>query len=246
MSRSGCVPLTDLQRWLRWAIGIHLEVSKMLISEHAKSCTHLLGRIKRFIGTMVGRRTPGATSSDAELDLYLYVRNSVTLANTERNPTPIDESSEQFFRLIEATDDKGNRLIRVDPRSVLWFFGADNLPLSQHSMAFGDRVYFAWDYDPTDPVLTRAMAYELARIRQQRQAGGEIAFARRHVAGSSFELLDQADGKQSRLMRERNTVARLWQSWWDSVGHFRPGVNSEETSDTACEPAIWADTSPIR
>lgn len=142
----------------------------------------------------------------------MYVRNSVTQANEDLNPIQLDENSEQFKRLARARTVDGEPLFAVDPRGVQWYFGARNLPLGQQSMAFGDRVYLAWDYDDEDPVLTRVMAYELTRIMQQNREGGELAFAR--LTGSYVQLLDAADGRQSRLKRERDAAVRAWHDWW--------------------------------
>ncbi|MCA9048405.1 MAG: hypothetical protein KDA89_06735 [Planctomycetaceae bacterium] len=186
--------------------------------------------------------SPSATDSpDAnELTLYHYVRRMVTSANETIDPVVLSEEDEHFRRLTQAKGLTGRRIISIDPRSVQWFFGCRELPPGNQSISFDSRAYIAWDYDPTDPMITRIMAYELARIAQFRRAGGELTFARNYVFDSLSELLDAGCGRQSRLKRLRNGVVRAWCRWWNKsdgenrvpATHVRFPVRNQTTPET--------------
>jgi len=157
-----------------------------------------------------------STQFSGDLAVYSYVRHQVTTANAGVDPTPMCTDNAHFDRLTRATDEHGRRIFSIDPRSVQWFFGCTNLPEGNVSISFGRQVYIAWDYNPMDPVATRLMAYELARIVQNEKAGGELAFARKHYRKSLSELFDCSGGRQSSLKRIRNAAVRRWRQWFET------------------------------
>lgn len=160
-----------------------------------------------------------------DLAVYQYVRHQVTAANASIDPTVISLGDSHFDRLIRATDNRGRHVFSIDPRCVEWHFGCRNLPEGSVSISFGRRVYIAWDYDPTDPVVTRLMAYELARVAQVEKAGGELAFARRYFRKSLQELFDSSTGRQSKLKRQRDAAVRALRQWTES----QTELNSNES-----------------
>ena len=178
-----------------------------------------------------------------ELAVYWFVRDRVTSANAENDPVQFSTDDTHFERLVRAKDHRGKRVFSIDPRSVRWFFGCKELPEGNSSISFGRCVYIAWDYDPTDPVVTRLMAYELARIAQSQQAGGEVAFARRHYRKSLNELFDCANGRQSTLKRKRDAMVRVWRRWFEARSLTNRSVRRPEvTSPEPVERTVAAAT----